>query len=291
MDPSKLKAFMDQPASSVSTTTLKPSNARQSKRVFLYNLPPSATEESIIEFFNLQLNGLNVTEGVDPCISAQISTNREFALLEFRNPVDVTVALAMDGISMSSDEAPAQNGTSNGATKGLALRRPKDYIAPAPEEDPEPVSGPPSTTVPDSPNKISMTQIPQYLNEEQVSELLTAFGPLRSFVLVKDQSSLESRGIAFFEYADAATTAIAVEGLDGTELGDAVIQVKLASVGITQAAGLEMNVNAMSMFAGTTSTDLAEGRVLQLLNMVSPEELIDNEEYEGKPAFLCFLCC
>jgi splicing factor U2AF subunit len=42
-----------------------------------------------------------------------------------------------------------------------------------------------------------------------------------------------------------------------------------------------MGVNAMSMLAGTTSQGLEEGRVLQLLNMVTPEELIDNDEYEG----------
>lgn len=42
-----------------------------------------------------------------------------------------------------------------------------------------------------------------------------------------------------------------------------------------------MGVNAMSMLAGTTSDSLDEGRVLQLLNMVTPEELIDNEDYEG----------
>ncbi|KAL9627512.1 MAG: hypothetical protein Q9164_007587 [Protoblastenia rupestris] len=41
-----------------------------------------------------------------------------------------------------------------------------------------------------------------------------------------------------------------------------------------------MGVNAMSMLAGTTSDNLDEGRVLQLLNMVTPEELIDNEDYE-----------
>ena len=43
-----------------------------------------------------------------------------------------------------------------------------------------------------------------------------------------------------------------------------------------------MSVNAMSMLAGTTSADLEEGRVLQLLNMVTAEELIDNEDYEGR---------
>ena len=66
------------------------------------------------------------------------------------------------------------------------------------------------------------------------------------------------------------------------ELGDKMLKVKRASIGVTQASGLEMGVNAMSMLAGTTSNDLEEGRVLQLLNMVTPEELIDNEDYEGK---------
>lgn len=65
------------------------------------------------------------------------------------------------------------------------------------------------------------------------------------------------------------------------ELGDKHLKVQRASIGVTQASGLEMGVNAMSMLAGTTSTDLEEGRVLQLLNMVTPEELIDNQEYEG----------
>jgi splicing factor U2AF subunit len=42
-----------------------------------------------------------------------------------------------------------------------------------------------------------------------------------------------------------------------------------------------MNVNAMSMLAGTVSTDDDTGRVLQLMNMVTTEELMDTEEYNG----------
>ena len=80
---------------------------------------------------------------------------------------------------------------------------------------------------------------------------------------------------------DPAATDIAVEGLNGMELGDKHLKVQRASIGNTQVSGLEMSVNAMSMLAGTTSQDLEEGRVLQLLNMVTPEELIDNEDYEG----------
>ncbi|MGI4795355.1 MAG: hypothetical protein ACRYG8_15030, partial [Janthinobacterium lividum] len=60
-----------------------------------------------------------------------------------------------------------------------------------------------------------------------------------------------------------------MEGLNNMELGDQNLKVQRASIGSTQAAGLEMGVNAMSMLAGTTSTDLDQGRVLQLLNMVT----------------------
>jgi splicing factor U2AF subunit len=90
------------------------------------------------------------------------------------------------------------------------------------------------------------------------------------------------QGIAFCEYADpAAATDIAVEGLNGMELGDKHLRVQRASIGNTQVSGLEMGVNAMSMLAGTTSAGLEDGRVLQLLNMVTPEELVDNDDYKG----------
>lgn len=66
------------------------------------------------------------------------------------------------------------------------------------------------------------------------------------------------------------------------ELGDMRLKIQRASIGMQQAAGLEMGVNAMSMLAGTTSQDLEEGRVLRLLNMVTAEELMDNDDYEGR---------
>ncbi len=63
-------------------------------------------------------------------------------------------------------------------------------------------------------------------------------------------------------------------------LGERALKVQKASIGITQVSG-EMGVNAMSMLAGTTSTDPGVSRVLQLLNMVTADELMDNDDYEG----------
>lgn len=278
MDPSKLQAFMSQPSGQVTNAALKPSNSRQAKRLLVHNLPAAVTEEAVVSFFNLQLNGLNVIEGSDPCISAQITKDHAFALVEFKQPSDATVALALDGITMEDHHT---NGSANGDTKGLSIRRPKDYIVPAITDEAMPEPGVVANVVVDTPNKICISNIPLYLTDEQVTELLVSFGELKAFVLVKDSSTEESRGIAFCEYADpAVATDIAVEGLNGMELGDKHLKVQRASIGITQVSGIEMGVNAMSMLAGTTSSGIEEGRVLQLLNMVTPEELIDNEDYE-----------
>ncbi len=194
MDPSRLQAFMNQPSGSAGNAALKPSNARQSKRLFVHNLPPSATDESIVNFFNLQLNGLNVVLSPDPCISGQISKDRSFALLEFKNPSEATVALAVDGITMEdNDNMETSNGTSNGSTQGLSIRRPKDYIVPSVDLDEEYQEGIVSPVVPDTPNKISIANLLLTLVDEQVTELLVAFGQLKAFVLVKDSSTEESR--------------------------------------------------------------------------------------------------
>ena len=195
MDPSRLQAFMNQPSGSSGNTALKPSNARQSKRLFAHHLHASATEENIINFFNLQLNGLNLITSPDPCISAQLSKDRSFALLEFKSASEATVALALDGIHMEDgDSMDTSNGTMNGKAEGLSIRRPKDYIVPSTADDEvEYQEGVVSPVVPDSPNKISIANLLSDFGNEQVMELLAAFGPLKSFVLVKDASTEESR--------------------------------------------------------------------------------------------------
>lgn len=190
MDPAKLQQF-NQPGSQVSSTGLVASNSRQSKRLIVSNIPSGTSEENIMGFFNLQLNGLNVIESTDPCVLCQFSTDRSFAVLEFKTAGDATVAFALDGITMEAEDAA--NGAADGVSNGLQIRRPKDYVVPAlvaeAPQDPDVVSN----VVPDTINKLSITDIPAFLTDEQVSELLAAFGKPKAFVLVKDRSTEESR--------------------------------------------------------------------------------------------------
>lgn len=97
----------------------------------------------------------------------------------------------------------------------------------------------------------------------QVKELLTSFGPLKAFNLVKDSATSLSKGYAFCEYVDISATdqvtvvkcfcgtfgsAVwalvyrrvfaprqAVAGLNGMQLGDKKLIVQRASVGAKNA--------------------------------------------------------
>ena len=163
MDQAKLQAFINQPTNA-DKSALKPATARQSKRLFLYHIPDSASEGAIVSWFNLHLNGLNVTTSSDPCISVNVAQDRSFAIAEFKTPEDTTVALALDGETMEEHVQEA-NGSAPDGVKGLDVKRPKDYIVPSP--DPEQYNtngeGGMSTEVPDSEAKICIGNSPQYL--------------------------------------------------------------------------------------------------------------------------------
>jgi splicing factor U2AF subunit len=297
MDPSKLAAFMSPSAGTATAAALAPNASKQSKRLYVHNLPSGVTSDELVEFFNLQLNGLNVVSGRDPCSAAHIASSKAYAALEFKTPEDATVALAMNGILMRDDSAAPDR-------SGLSIRRPKDYITPSADENA--YSGEEvSSVVKDSPNKLSIVNIPTFIEEEQIRELVETMGKLNAFVLVKDTSSDQHRvrnpfypiispltkhkGIAFCEYADNEVVDAIIEGLNDITLGDGNLKVSRATVGVQQTAGLDGGVGAISMLASATAdTHIEHSRVVCLMNMVTSDELINDDDYEGMqpPPFL-----
>jgi len=185
MDPSKLAAFMSPSAGTASAAALAPGSSGQSKRLYVHNLPSGCTNEELMDFFNLQLNGLNVVSGNDPCASANVASSKTYAALQFKTSEDATVALAMSGISMRDHGGGPDR-------SGLSIRRPKDYITPQADENAYP-GDEVSSVVKDSPNKLSIVNIPQFIEEEQVRELIETMGKLNAFVLVKDTSTEQHR--------------------------------------------------------------------------------------------------
>lgn len=66
------------------------------------------------------------------------------------------------------------------------------------------------------------------------------------------------------------------------DLGGQQLRVNKASIGPTQVANFDIGITAISGLASQASGEAEKSRVLQLLNMVTAEELLDNEDYEGQ---------
>jgi len=247
---------------------------RQARRLYVGNIPFGVTEDAMMDFFNSQMrnSGLAQAPG-DPILAVQINLDKNFAFLEFRSVDETSQALAFDGINFMN--------------QSLKIRRPSDYkpltgadMAPPPIM-PNPV-GLNAPMVADSQHKIFVGGLPSYLNEDQVKELLISFGPLRAFNLVKDANNGTSKGYAFAEYADYGVTDSAIAGLNGMTLGDKKLIVQRASVGAKNNPAAMLNVPVQlqipGMMCGVGAGPATS--VLCLMNMVTVDELRDDEEYE-----------
>ncbi|UZJ55836.1 hypothetical protein CBS101457_005156 [Exobasidium rhododendri] len=252
-------------------------NNRQSRRLYVGNIGFDSNEHNLCAYFNQKMKEMNfITEDHgDPAIAAQVNPEKGYAFVEFRSIEEATNAMSFDGIVFQ------------GAS--LKIRRPKDYAGP----DVNPpaaihVPGVISTNVPDGPNKIYIGGLPTYLNEEQVIELLKSFGELRSFNLVRESGvNGMSKGFAFCEYVDPALTELACQGLHDMELGDKRLVVQKASQGnaAPRVIGGGDNGGGASLLGGSAALQgIGQGgaeptTAMTLLNMVTPEELMNDEEY------------
>lgn len=95
------------------------------------------------------------------------------------------------------------------------------------------------------------------------------------------------QGFAFFEYVDPAVTDVAIQSLNGMELGDRYLVVQRASVGAKPGMpGMIPNlpydqfpeIPRPIMPAGKDAS-AADARILLMLNMVTAEDLVEDDEY------------
>ncbi|KAF9245231.1 hypothetical protein BU15DRAFT_70989 [Melanogaster broomeanus] len=250
-----------------------PNLSRQSRRLYIGSITSDVNEQNLADFFNSKMIEMSIGTGApgNPVLAVQCNYEKNYAFVEFRSAEDATAAMAFDGIIFI-----------NGPLK---IRRPKDYGGVDMSAPSVHVPGVVSTNVPDSINKVFVGGLPAYLNEEQVQELLRSFGELKAFNLVRENGNGLSKGFAFFEYVDASVTDMAIQSLNGMELGDRYLVVQRASVGAKPGMPGMPNlpydqfpeIPRPIMPAGESNP--ADARILLLLNMVTPDDLTDDQEY------------
>uniref|UniRef100_A0A9I9D1C0 Splicing factor U2af large subunit n=1 Tax=Cucumis melo TaxID=3656 RepID=A0A9I9D1C0_CUCME len=257
---------------------------RHARRVYVGGLPPTANEQlftqgilekvvhSVATFFSQ----------VMAAIGGNTAGPGVFAFVEMRSVEEASNAMALDGIIFEG--APVK------------VRRPSDYnpslAATLGPSQPNPNLNlaavgltPGSAGGLEGPDRIFVGGLPYYFTEAQVRELLESFGPLRGFDLVKDRETGNSKGYAFCVYQDLSVTDIACAALNGIKMGDKTLTVRRANQGANQPkpeqesvllhAQQQIALQKLMLQPGAVST-----KVLCLTQVVTPEELINDEDYE-----------
>ncbi|CAL5416506.1 unnamed protein product [Camellia sinensis] len=266
---------------------------RPMRRLYIENLPASASEKAVMECLNnfLLPSGVNRVKGTLPCISCIIHKEKGQALVEFLTPEDASAALSLDGRSFSGSF--------------LKIRRPKDYVEVAnvttrvhattmvqDEQGFQTVAifmqtgGPDksvaavdsiSDIVRDSPHKIFVGGISKAISSEMLMEIASAFGPLKAFHFEVNVDINEP--CAFLEYVDQSVTIKACTGLNGMRLGGKMLTVVLATPDASSAENV-----GNSPFYGIPEhvKPLLEKptQVLKLRNVLDPEALSSLSEPE-----------
>lgn len=196
---------------------------RHARRLYVGGIPAGTTEAEVTQFFNNLITralGPSGAASGPPVMQTYINNDKFFAFVELTTIELTTACCVLDGINYK------------GAT--LRIRRPNDF---RPEAVPANLPPPPnldlsflgivSNSAYEGPNMLLVSGLPVHLSEDDIKELLGAFGALKVFHLPRDPGMPINKGYAFCEYADEAVTKIALDGLNGMPIGDSTLSVKL----------------------------------------------------------------
>merc|ERR1719191_869086 len=119
-------------------------------------------------------------------------------------------------------------------------------------------------------HRLCLINIPTFVSEDRIRELLVTFGQIKFFALQKDEDG-KSTGVAFFEYNDMMTQQQARTALEGLELGAKKLSVKRPEEVI------KMGLVAREQKLGAR---VVPSKVLYLKNIVTTADLREDSMYQ-----------
>uniref|UniRef100_A0A7I4EZU9 Splicing factor U2af large subunit n=1 Tax=Physcomitrium patens TaxID=3218 RepID=A0A7I4EZU9_PHYPA len=288
---------------------------RHARRVYVGGLPPLANEQTIATYFSqvMAAVGGNTAGPGDAVVNVYINQEKKFAFVEMRTVEEASNAMALDGIMFEGVSVrvrrPSDYNPSMAATLGPSQPSPHLNLAAVGLTPGNAAGGA------DGPDRIFVGGLPYYLTEIQIKELLESFGPLRGFDLVKDRDTGNSKGYGFCVYQDPSVVDIACATLNGMKMDDKTLNVRRATasgqpkpdqanvlahaqqqIAIQKLALQASGANAVAlggmgfpglpmmggMFSGIGGMSPVETptNVVALTQVVSPDELKDDEEYQ-----------
>lgn len=242
------------------------------RQLLLLDLSTNCKEDDIFDFFKNMLTTYRCipSNSKHPVVAVKLDEERHVATVEFRGAEEATAALAFDGALFKH--------------KQLRIRRPRDFV-PLPGEPLEPpsinIAGITSSYVPNTYNRIVIGGIPQTLTSKQLMEILECFGDLRAFSLVYEPGTSKWNGYAFCEFVDLTLTDLVCDGLNGLEVEDSQLRVQRSTRNCPR-IDLASVIPEMvpKTLLGPISTSVEPTRIVQVLNVLTLEDVQDDQEYE-----------
>lgn len=229
---------------------------RHARRIYAGGIPPRATEDEIFQYFTEVLKRALAGEKIEgpPVLKVYLNTEKCYAFVELPTIELCTACMSLDGIRFNhptgstivrvrrpNDYRPELLTGKQGPLPRLniqAVQNGVDIFGADTSNDPynmlPPMTGPfVSGGIP----RIFVGGLPSNLQDDQIVELLGAFGTVKSFHQVRDPMTQQAKGYAFCEYEDVATADMAIQGLNGMPLGDKVLNVRSANAPGVPASG------------------------------------------------------
>uniref|UniRef100_A0A7S3WLH2 RRM domain-containing protein n=1 Tax=Strombidinopsis acuminata TaxID=141414 RepID=A0A7S3WLH2_9SPIT len=263
-------------------------DAKGMRELYVGNLPAGITAPQLTQFLNQVAQAVKVNSlPGEPVVGATLGGGGLFAFVEFRTAEEAANGLRLNGVELLNcqlkvgrpkgytgpESAGGLGGVGQLALPGQggapslgemmaqhgALGRPGALALPG-------MGGGPATAID---HRLCLINIPTFVTEERIRELLITFGQLKFYAMQKDEEG-KSVGVAFFEYNDMLTQQQARAALEGLELGANKLSVKKPEEVIE--LGLVAKVQKLG-------ARVVPSKVVYLKNIVTAEELLDEAGY------------
>lgn len=265
-------------------------DTKSMRELYVGNLPAGITAPQLVQFLNQVAQAVKVNQlPGEPVLGATMGSGGQFAFVEFRTAEEAANGLRLNGVELLGCQ--------------LKVGRPKTYAGPESAGtgvlaglqtggqlaigSGQPSLGEmmaqhgalrPNLSLPGLPgmhavnaidHRLCLVNIPTFVTEDRIKELLITFGQLKFFALQKDEDN-KSVGVAFFEYNDMMTQQQARAALEGLELGSQRLSVKKPEQVLE--LGLVNRIQKLG-------PRVIPSKILYLKNIVTVEDLSDDAGY------------
>lgn len=270
------------------------------RAVYVAGIHPEMKDSLIKEFFEKTVSQVPDRPQCPGSIVSNIIVNHEqmFSLMEFTTSFDAEIAVCMDGAKFMGYPLQIRGATeSEMALMGNLQQNNNGNDTIANQVPNEPV------------DRIFLGGMPLKFSGDQIRVLISQFGELKSFTLIRDSISNKSKGCAYFSFKDPNDIQSALSALNGRRVDGKILVCHLANQKNSNHQGENNASNTSSLKStpqvrnsdaqhpntqqinNTRSTknglggfpqkgSRGQSRILKLLNMVSREDLLNDEEYQ-----------